>query len=310
MATRSEVMLKFRAEVALGATIELVALATHGSVSKAKVSASAATYSFEEKQHEFTVTVKSSKQHSAETFRAEVIHMLCALMLIGTDSLDASGFTKNDQMDEVLNWLSAQNISPLSFGEPIDDNTNLTLDDLENIWRALVPLQRSVDTIMLDTEYTGLFPYADLVAGRYERLRHCSGSEISLETRQDASIISHRIDAPNPVTTLVADLNDTKELAVAGKGRQFNPTKSIFDPDGYRGSNESRWRVSKMLGAVPRQHKEEVFRWAANVINTVDEFHNTHGGVALPKSFEYRYDDVLLTADTTLKFEKGNLPCK
>lgn len=306
MATKSETMIKFCAETPLGAIIEFVALAARGSVVKTKVSAASASYVFEKNQQNdgFVVTVKNSKQHSAEEFRAELVHVLCALKLLGAREFESIGFSKGVHLDEVLARLDEQNVLPLVGEETIEARTNLTLNDLDTIWQALAVSVLPVGTMMCDTEFTSAFPYADLMAGTYVSLRHASGCEISLETRRDDTITAHRIDAPSPVTGLVARLIDVGTSSLSCNGKPNNKASGIFDPDGYRGTDESRWRVSKMLGSVPLQHKPEVFAWAANVINSIDEFHSTRGGVALPKSFECRYGDMRLVADHNLKFEQ------
>lgn len=99
--------------------------------------------------------------------------------------------------------------------------------------------------------------------------------------------------------TSIAAPAATYTFAEASRARKHG----IYHADGYRGLDESRWRISKLLGAVPQQHKARVFSWAAEAINSVDEFHNARGGVPLPEIFECRYDHARLVADRELRFE-------
>ncbi len=297
--------LSFCGEIQLGATIEFVALATKGTVVKNKVVSPAATYLVEENPSEraFTLMVKNSKQRSTEEFNAEVIHVFCALRLMGAKTILESGFgkSKNFPPTEILTWLRAPSTAALSHELPIDERTNLTVNDLVDIWRLLVQTEQPVEVLLNNTEFIEIFPYADLVAGEYEKLRHKSGCEVSLQTRKNGTISEHRIDAPNPVSNLVTRLRESSGQSLVSATLEKKP--SIFHKDGYWGGDESRWRISKMLGAVPPQHKSAVFAWAADAINKMDEFHNTRGGVQLPTIFECRFDDVHLTADRDLKFE-------
>ncbi|QQR57800.1 MAG: hypothetical protein IPG59_22985 [Candidatus Melainabacteria bacterium] len=254
MASKPPTILEFSSDIEQGAAIEFVGLVAQGTVVESKVSSIAATYVFEKQE----IVVKNSKQRSATEFKAEVEVVRGALQLLRDTSGD----------------------------NPIDERGNLTPIDLGEIWQSLAHATQPIDALLCDEAFVALFPFADLVAGTYESLRHKSGCVIDIETRKDGTLLSHRIDAPNPVST--------KAPSNCG----------IFKTDGYLGTDESRWHISKMLGAVPSKHKSKVFAWAHDAINLVDEFHNTHGGVQLPEIFECHYDDVHLTCDRDLRFEK------
>lgn len=293
--------LKFCAEAPFGAIIEFVALALHGWVIKTKVTAQYATYFFEEspRGHEFTVTVRKLRYGNAEVFKTEVVSVLCALHFLGANSLEASGFSKNHPLVDVSTWLITQRIASLSGDGPIDERTNLKLSDLQDIWQSLAFSAQPIRLLDRDTEFTTLFPYANIIAGFYESLRHRSGCEIPLGTRKDGTITEHRVDAPDPGRDLFRRWKQTPDSSPT----LVNNRIGIYLPDSYRGLDESRWRVSKMLGAAPPQHKSRVFAWADNAIFTVDEYHNTRGGVPIPLIFECRYDDMYLTADRELRFK-------
>ncbi len=254
MASKPQTSLEFDSKIHLGTAIEFVSLVTHGSVAKNKVSSIAGTYVFENNQ----IVIKNSRQRSAAEFNAELEVVGVALQLLKDNSCD----------------------------KPFDERSNLTPNDLGEIWLSLAQANQPIETLLCDQAFAALFPYADLVAGTYEKLRHKSGCVIHIQSRKDGIILSHSIDAPNPVST--------KAPSNCG----------IFKEDGYLGTDESRWRISKMLGAVPPQHKSKVFAWAHDAINLVEEFHNTHGGVQRPEIFECHYDDVHLTCDRDLRFEK------
>ena len=170
----------------------------------------------------------------------------------------------------------------------VDERTNLALEDLEQIWSALACTKQPINKLIQDSAFNELFPHAELVAGTYEELRHKSGCAVLLDTRKDGTIISHRLDAPN------CTLEKLSEENCCG----------VFAPDGYLGSDTSRWRISKLLGAVPEPHKSKVFAWAADAIFSVNEYHNTSGGISLPEVFEYKCDGVHLQADRELRFER------
>ncbi|MBX9938613.1 MAG: hypothetical protein K2Y32_05140 [Candidatus Obscuribacterales bacterium] len=254
MPTKQVISLSYNESLSLGTAVELVGLATGGEVRDYKVSSLAASYIFA-KSLDKTVQVKSSRERSAAEFKSEVERVRSVLLL---------------------------------QSKAIDERTNLVLDDLEEIWAALAVTKQPVNKLMQDSEFQALFPYAELVAGTYEELRHNSGCTISLVTRRDGTIISHRLDAPICAPDTMSAIKSC----------------GVFDAEGYLGSDASRWRISKLLGAVPQSHKSRVFAWAADAIYTVNEYHNTKGGISLPEIFEYNCDGVHLQADRELRFER------
>lgn len=245
----------------LPTTLEIVALATNGWVTGSKVASIAASYYFEKlpETNEVNITIKNSRQSSTSEF--------------------------NDEVSKISKVLDS--FADKQDCQPFLNDSNLTFNDLQEIWQALVQSDQTIQSLLQNSDFNNLFPYADLVSGSYESLRHKSGCEIKLETRKNNSIISHQIDAPNPVA------------------KEIKQNQSIFNDDGYLGLDQSRWRISKMLGATPTAYKTQVFSWAADAIHTVEEFHNTHGGVALPEVFKFKYDNILLTFDRDLKFEQN-----
>ena len=304
MPPSSEMSLKFHAVVKLGALLELLALAVQGTVSATKVSAPCASYIVEDDKNSASVklVVKNSKQKTAEEFGSELMNVLCAVCWTGSIDIEGIGFARNLQIQKFCDWFQSQSVAGLSNFEPFDERSNLSLSDLENIFQTLALSKQTIESLLSDAKFAAIFPYADRIAGKYESLRHTSGCEIAIETRKDGAITSHRIDAPNPVRKFVEawqDYTSAKPTAASTKS-----SANIFDLNGYRGSDESRWRISKLLGKVPPKHKEAVFAWAADAIHCVDEFHNTRGGVPLPEVFQYRVEDLHLTADRDLKFHQ------
>lgn len=292
--------LKFCSEAQFGAVIEFMALALHGTVVGNKVAAHSSTFLFEVRPNEleFTVFVRKLRQGNSEVFETEVMSVLCALHSIGAKSLETSGFSKSISVVDMSTWLQEQIFASLSSDEPIDKRTNLTLRDLQDIWHSLSFSRQPVRFLELDSEFTKLFPCVSIVAGIYKSLRHRSGCEIQLQTRKNCTIVSHSVDAPSPVFDLLQRWKQTSASTCV----HDNDRIGIYLANSYRGLDESRWRISKMLGAVPSQHKPRVFAWADESIFAVDEYHITRGGVPLPLVFECRYDDVHLSADRELRF--------
>lgn len=305
MPNKAEIKLRFRTDTSLGVLTEFLSLAVSGGVSANKVRAQSATYSLAEDKDlaAVEIVVQNSKQRSAADFNQEITQALCAISLIGGKDLEGFGFSKSVPIQKFYEWFQAQDLAKLSNYAPFDASTNLTLVDLENIFQALSFAKQPVDNLVCDSKFTAVFPYANVIAGKYESLRHSSGCEVFLDTRKDGVIIGHRIDAPDPVRELMSAWR-VEIVSIRESGVSQKPYTSIFDIDGYRGNNESRWRISKMLGGVPPEHKQAVFEWAANAIYDVEEFHSTRGGVQLPETFQYRVNDVRLTADRNLKFHR------
>jgi len=258
MAKASQITITFKSQKP-GANIEFVAVATGGIVTQNKVTSIAATYQFEKSLDTDKLLVTIKKKQSSTSEFSELGSIIAQALYI-------------------FNAMPEQ--------DPAIPQTNLTPVDLLDIWQALAQQTKPIQTLLKEPDFESLFPYADLLAGTYESLRHKSGCVIKIETRKDGIITSHSIDAPSPV------LEVKKQ------------SQSIYVPDGYLGTNESRWRISKILGSAPAKYKAQVFAWAADAIHMVEEFHNTHGGVSLPENFEFRYDNVHLTFDRDLRFEQ------
>ncbi len=182
--------------------------------------------------------------------------------------------------------LALQQLEPVGDSVCFDERTNLTVRDLYEIWQALSGKQ-PIEELLKDTSFTAIFPHAELIAGEYESLRHKSGCIVNIETRRDGVITAHHIDAPIP----------------NGQAKVETHNCGVCNHDGYLGTDENRWRISKLLGAVPDAQKSKVFAWAADAIFTVEEYHNTRGGVPLPELFEYKGDGLHLVADKDLRFE-------
>lgn len=254
MPTKPVLSISYDDALSLGTVIELVGLATGGKVLDRKVSSIAASYTFDQ-NHGRNVQVKNTRERSAAEFKCEV-----------------------ESVQRVLRMQS----------KAIEECTNLAFEDLEQIWLALAGTKLPVKKLMQDSAFHAIFPYAELVDGTYEELRHKSGCAILLVTRQDGILISHRIDAPVSGREKVSDEH----------------SYGVYDPNGYLGSDTSRWHISKLLGAVPEQHKSKVFAWAAEAIFTVKEYHNTRGGIRLPERFVYHCEGVHLEADRELRFER------
>lgn len=304
MPPKSAMKLKFHTATKLGTLVEFVALAVRGTITSTKISALCATYILEENQEKGTIeiTIQNSKQRSAAEFGREMLQALCAISMTGCSELEIFGFNKNVPVLEFYEWYQSRGVACLSNSEPIDARANLTLDDLENIFAALSPSNQSIESLLNMPHFATIFPYANFIAGDCESLRHASGCEVLITTRKDGVVTAHRIDAPEPVSNIMNSWQHTSSTT-APVASLPTASSNIFDVAGYRGCDESRWRISKMLGAVPSDHKERVFSWAADAIYSVDDFHNTHGGVNLPESFRYHIGDVHITADRDLKFQ-------
>lgn len=304
MASKREMILNFCVFADLGTVAEFVGLALRAEVSAKRIAASAASYVLEKRADgSFAITVKKSAAASADDFSTEILKLRCALQNLEVTACDAQGFSKNIPLTELTNWFASQSTVDNAEFAPL--NSELNLADLGEIFEALTSSQRPVEKCLDDPRFFALFPYADFVAGSYTSLRHRSGFEIKLHTRNDGTIVSHRLDAPDPVgrihtlwSSWFSGRGPTKLLATEG-------SHGVYHIDGYLGSDESRWRISRLLGAVPAEHKPRVFKWAAEVINSVEEYHSTRGGVKLSDIFECTYDNERLIADSDLRFKKG-----
>lgn len=233
---------------------------TSGSVRGHKVSSVAATYVFDAGSAG-SCEVKNTKNRPVAEFKAE---------------FEAVG-------------LAFQRLELATDGACFDDRTNLKVSDLDEIWLMLTSRNQPVEKLLGDSEFTAIFPHAELIAGEYESLRHKSGCAVYIETRNNGMITAHHLDAPIPGVKAIVEKHNC----------------GVCKEDGYLGSDENRWSISKLLGSVPDAEKAKVFAWAADAIFAVEEFHNTRGGVPLPEQFEYKGDGFYLIADKDLRFESN-----
>lgn len=183
--------------------------------------------------------------------------------------------------------LSLQMLEQATDGACFDKRTNLTFADLDEIWHALSRKQ-PIKELLEDANFIAIFPHAEFIAGEYESLRHKSGCAVFIETRNAGVIAAHHIDAPVPGAKVITEKHNC----------------GVCKEDGYLGSDEIRWSISKLLGSVPVAQKGKVFAWASEAIYTVEEFHNTRGAVPVPEVFEYKGDGVHLVANRDLRFER------
>lgn len=121
-------------------------------------------------------------------------------------------------------------------------------------------------------------------------LRHRSGHEVLLYRNDAGTLVSHRVDAPNPAEDLYTAWLDS----VNQRPPKSKANKSL---------RLKRWRLAKILGSISEGRKPEVFNWVSDVTWKMEEHESTHGREQMPRALEYFFDDYVLFANEQMEFE-------
>ncbi|MDZ4832531.1 MAG: hypothetical protein SGJ27_01895 [Candidatus Melainabacteria bacterium] len=302
--TKSPNQLLVTSSVALPALVEYLALCVGGWVDENLIRADANDYFFKPGSEQATeATVKKHSSSSAAESQLEALKFILGVHQLGGTVATTSGWTKKFPPTDLMQWLETSPQTQLHSDAPIIPETLLTLNALEKIYKMLAGQSASIKELLGEPDFNSLFPHIEFIAGQYEHMRHQSGNEVKILWHKRDFVQMHKIDAPNPVASILAAW-----LSKSGYGVIAQKTENcgIYNEKGYRGTSTSRWQISKMLGEVPAAHQSAAFGWASNAIWTIDEYHSTRGGAPLPDVFTYSYDDIMLTADRELVFTRSN----
>lgn len=282
------------------ATAEFAALCVTGWVTSNKIESAGFKYLVDtaDGSHHFSIE-KISKKPLAD-LTDELLLLLLGLSLIGSNIVCAGEWSSPKEIEHALNWITrGESIcKQLSMGDKINQLTNLTLQDLQEIHDLFANKENSAKECLYSAKFRELFPFSDLYDSSHGSLRHAGGNECYIAFTDEKLAIKHKIDAPCP-----ADFR-YEEWRSSFEGRKPpGVRKNSNKPKSYYRSATDRWKIAKMIGEIPIEHKEKVFSWVNSTIKTVDAYHDTRGSEGpLPERFEIAFGEQKLVATQELVF--------
>ncbi|MDX2106128.1 MAG: hypothetical protein SFY67_06965 [Candidatus Melainabacteria bacterium] len=283
--------LKIQSQLPQQAIIEFVALCVAGWVTGNEIKSSSFRYTVETTDDWYHISIDQTSKKAFTDLTEELLMLLLGLATL-TAHIEIEGHWSNeDRIRHAYDWTRSHSnsIPQLSQSSPIHPLSNLTLDDLIAIHELL---NKSND-------FASLFPFCDLYDSSHGSLRHFKGNECYVKFEQNKAPITHKIDSPNPADLRFDQWLSALENRTAPKAPKFNAKSK-----GYFKSANDRWKIAKMLGEIPGEHKSRVFAFVNDVINTVNEYHDTRGSQGpLPERFEIAFDHMKLIANPELVFK-------
>lgn len=295
--------LLFQSTLSSSAIIEYVALCVTGWITTNRIRTSGFEYLIDTTgdSHQFAIEKISKKPLS------DLVDELI-LFLLGLSALDSKieciGEWKSlDKIEHAIDWIKSKEsfCKPLSNSNQIHHLTNLTLQDLQEIHELFENEEKSTTECLYSAKFSELFPFSDLYDSNHGSLRHAGGNECYIDFADEKSPIRHKIDAPCP-----ADFR-YEEWRSSFEGRKPPRFRKNTSPSkGYYRSANDRWKIAKMLGEIPVEHKPKVYSWVNSTIKTVDAYHDTRGSDGpLPEKFDLDFGDQKITATRDLVFSFG-----
>ena len=283
--------LKIQSHFSQPAIIEFAALCVAGWVTGNEIKSPSFSYTVETTDDWHHLSIDQSSKKAFTDLMDELLMVLMGLSMLGSN-IEIEGHWSNEtRMRHAWNWTRSHSNStpPLSQSFRIHPLSNLTLDDL-------IAIHELFET---SDDFASLFPFCNLYDSSHGSLRHFKGNECYIKFEQGKTPITHKIDSPNPADLRFDQWLSAFENRTAPKAPKFNAKSK-----GYYKSANDRWKIAKMLGEIPGEHKSRVFAFVDDVINTVNEYHDTRGVQGpLPERFEIVFDHMKLVANPELVFK-------
>lgn len=282
--------LKIQSQIPQQAIIEFVALCVAGWVTSNEIKSSSFRYTVETADNWYHIAIEHLSKRAFTDLMDELLMVLLSLSMLGSN-IEIEGDCSNEaRIRHAYDWTRSHSYSnsPLSQTSPIHPLTSLTLDDL-------IAIHELFET---SNDFASLFPFCTLYDSSHGSLRHFKGNECYIKFELGKTPITHKIDSPNPADLRFDQWLSDFENRKAPKAPKFNAKAK-----GYFKSANDRWKIAKMLGEIPGEHKNRVFAFVNDVINTVNEYHDTRGSQGpLPERFEIAFDHMKLVANPELIF--------
>ncbi len=282
------------------AIIEFAALCVSGWVTSNKIESAGFAYLIDtaDGSHHITPNKTSKKSHADLT--DELLLLLLCFSLLDS-KIDCLGdWSCQKQIEHAINWIKTGESAckPLSINDQIHQFSNLTLIDLTEVHDLFENKECSIKTTMCSTKFPELFPFSNVYDATHASLRHVSGNECYITFEDEDSPIKHKFDAPCPADFI---FNEWRSAFEGKKAPRFQ--KKTSKPKSYYRSSNDRWKIAKMIGEIPTEHKKRVFSWVNETIRTVDSYHDSRGSDGpLPEKFEITFGEQKLIATQELVF--------
>lgn len=294
--------LSVRSSIPKQAIIEFSALCVAGWVTSNEIQSVGFKYIFDTTDDEHKISFEKTSKKSFSEIIAEPLALLLGLSMLDSKIECAGEWSNEEQIQHAVSWADTRKCSckPLSMNQPVHQLTSLTLNDLMEIYDLFEKLEGSSRMPYTSKLFAEIFPFSSLYDSTHGSLRHFRGNETYITFTENQAPITHKIDSPNPV-----DFHLDEWLYFLA-GKKAPKTRNYFKiaPKGYFKTEVDRWKVSKMLGEVPEEHKARVYAWVDDSINTVNHFHDSRGADGpLPAMFEISFGDQTMTATQDLVFD-------
>ncbi|QQR57843.1 MAG: hypothetical protein IPG59_23200 [Candidatus Melainabacteria bacterium] len=271
--------------------IELIGWCLDGSISESEIKTRKRTYFYDLTDEGVTVKIKDDEPDIEDDVDLLfLVKAFLGLNLIGAD-VRVDGLWRGRFPDgEFLQ----KNLKPDMLIKDLDQSlvydVFLSLNNLLEVRQILTIQSKPITDLLKDKAFCSAFPSVQSKWGDYGFMRHRSGTEIKTTWNDKVYIKSHGYEAPCPVEELLEAWIKLKKIDVD------------VDP-GFQSYRVNKWKLAKMLGRVPQEHKQKVYEWVNDTQFAIEEFHDSHGRTYTPETFECYFGNSVITADRNYVFE-------
>ncbi|MDX2107329.1 MAG: hypothetical protein SFY67_13090 [Candidatus Melainabacteria bacterium] len=262
--------------------VELVGLCIYGSISDSEIRTRKCCYVYEISDQSVILKLHEDEPDIEDDIDLlDLIKVFLALSVIGAE-VQVEGMWRGRFPDQ--EFLQKHKNHSLDFDVP------LALEDLPEIRQWLWGQTRSIEELLQDPAFRLVFPSVQSRFGAYGFMRHRSGTEIRTTWTDNVYVAGHGFESAYPLQEMLEAWIKLKKLD--------------YDPDeGFTSYRANKWKLARLLGRVPKEHKQKVYEWVNDTQFSIEEFHDSHGRTYTPESFECYFANSVITADRNYNFD-------
>ncbi|MCW5824696.1 MAG: hypothetical protein KIT34_18000 [Cyanobacteria bacterium TGS_CYA1] len=261
---------------------ELACLCLYGSISDSEIRTRKCCYVYEISDQSLILKLHEDEPDIEDDIDLlDLIKVFLALCVIGAE-VQVEGMWRGRFPDQ--EFLQKHKNHSLDFDVP------LALEDLPEIRQWLWGQTRSIEELLQDPAFRLVFPSVQSRFGEYGFMRHRSGTEIRATWNDRIYLAGHGFEAAYP-------LQEMFEAWIKLKKIDYEPD------DGFERYRANKWKLARLLGRVPQEHKQKVYEWVNDTQFSIEEFHDSHGRTYTPETFECYFANSVITADRNYNFD-------